>query len=192
MTPSRHLSAKRDVTRLLYYLIQMAVNTRLDARVGLAQLDLPSGELEANRERLLEAIRACSEQGANLVVLPELASSGYRIDGWREALAVAEPIPGPTTEGWREAAAAAGCYVVGGICERDGGALYNSVAVVGPRACSRATASSTCSPTSGWSSSPVTPACRSSRCRSAGSAWWSATTCASRRRCGSSRCAAPT
>jgi predicted amidohydrolase len=117
---------------LLYYVIQMDVKTRLDARVGLAQLVLPTGELAANRERLLDAIHRCADQGADLVVLPELASSGYRMAGWREALAVAEPIPGPTTEGWREAAAATGCYVVGGICERDGGALYNSVAVVGP------------------------------------------------------------
>jgi predicted amidohydrolase len=106
--------------------------TTLDARVAIAQLELPAGALDGNRERLIEAIRSAVAQGADLVVLPELASSGYRLDGWRDALSAAEPIPGPTTEAWREEAAAAGCYIVGGICERDGNALFNSVAVVGP------------------------------------------------------------
>jgi predicted amidohydrolase len=104
----------------------------LDARVAIAQLELHPGELDANRARIVDAIRTSTDQGANLVVLPELASSGYRLDAWRDAHAASEPIPGPTTETWRAEAARADCYVVGGICERAGNALYNSVAVVGP------------------------------------------------------------
>jgi N-carbamoylputrescine amidase len=104
----------------------------LGARVAIAQLELPAGALEDNRERILTAVRTAVAQGANLIVLPELASSGYRLDTWREAHAAAEPIPGPTTEAWRAEARAGDCYIVGGICERDGNALYNSVAVVGP------------------------------------------------------------
>lgn len=106
--------------------------TTLDARIAIAQLELHPGALADNRERIVDAIRAATSRGANLVVLPELASSGYRLDNWREAHAAAEAIPGPTTEVWRTEAAASDCYVVGGICERDGEALYNSVAVVGP------------------------------------------------------------
>jgi predicted amidohydrolase len=104
----------------------------LDARVAIAQLELHPGALTDNRERIVDAIRTAAGQGANLIVLPELASSGYRLDSWREAHAAAEPIPGPTTEIWREEARAADCYLVGGICERAGNALFNSVAVVGP------------------------------------------------------------
>ncbi len=104
----------------------------LDARIAIAQLALHPGALDQNRERLVDAIRTAVGRGANLVVLPELASSGYRFEGWREAHAAAEPIPGPTTEIWRAEADRAGSYIVGGICERAGGSLYNSVAVVGP------------------------------------------------------------
>ena len=93
-------------------------------RIAVAQLDLAPGALDANRRRTVEAIR---EARADLVVLPELASSGYGLLTREEVAAAAEPIPGPTTEAWRSES-----IVVGGICERDGDAIYNSVAVVGP------------------------------------------------------------
>jgi predicted amidohydrolase len=109
-----------------------AAVANLDARIAIAQLELHPGALDENRERLLEAIRAAAAREADLVVLPELASSGYRFEGWREARAASEPIPGPTTELWRAEASSAECYVVGGICERAGESIYNTVAVVGP------------------------------------------------------------
>ena len=104
----------------------------LGTRVAVAQLELQPGALDENRTRIVDAIRDAAGRGADLVILPELASSGYKLDEWRAAQAVAESIPGPTTEVWREEAAAADCYVVGGICEREDNALFNSVAVVGP------------------------------------------------------------
>ena len=102
----------------------------LGIRVALAQLELQPMELAANRERLRETLRSTLDAGADLVVMPELASSGYRLGTWRAALAASEPIPGPTTEMWRAELEGTHAVVVGGICERDGGALYNSAAVV--------------------------------------------------------------
>lgn len=104
----------------------------LGTRVAVAQLELHPGALDQNRTRIVDAIRDAAGRGADLVILPELASSGYKLGDWRAAHAVAESIPGPTTEAWREEAAAADCYIVGGICEREDKALFNSVAVVGP------------------------------------------------------------
>jgi N-carbamoylputrescine amidase len=104
----------------------------LEASVAIAQLELRPGELEQNRERILQAIAVASGRGADLIILPELASSGYRLTGWQQAHQLAEQIPGPTTELWREQAVLHGCFIVGGICECDGNSLYNSVAVVGP------------------------------------------------------------
>ncbi len=46
-------------------------------RVALAQLDVIVGDLEGNRARLLEWLRRASEEGADLVVFPELATTGY-------------------------------------------------------------------------------------------------------------------
>jgi N-carbamoylputrescine amidase len=100
-------------------------------RVAVAQLELLPGALEANRARTAAAIEQAAAEGAELVVLPELASSGYRLASPDAVAAAAETVPGPTTETW--AAAAAGrCAVVGGVCERDGDAIFNGVAVLAP------------------------------------------------------------
>jgi predicted amidohydrolase len=104
----------------------------LEARIAVAQLDLPAAQRELNGERIVAAIRDAARQGANLVVLPELASSGYGLADWKTAHAVAEPVPGPTTETWQREARAGDLYVVGGICERDGDSLYNTSVLVGP------------------------------------------------------------
>lgn len=101
-------------------------------RVGIAQLDLAPGAVEANSGRCLGAIRQAAEDGAQLVILPELATSGYRLEARDQAAAASEPIPGPSTAKWQAEARRAGCWVIGGICERDGEKLYNSAALVGP------------------------------------------------------------
>ena len=46
-------------------------------------------------ERLVEAVRAAAAKGADLVVLPELAPSGYCFRDREEARAAAEPLDGP-------------------------------------------------------------------------------------------------
>lgn len=105
----------------------------LQTRVAVAQLELAPGAVEANRARILEAIEVARGDGADLVVLPELAASGYLLADWRQARSVAEPIPGPTTAAWRDQAKAGDCHIIGGLCEQGDGAIYNSVAVVGPQ-----------------------------------------------------------
>lgn len=104
----------------------------LTTRIAVAQLELAPGSLDENRDRTVDAIRDATEAGAGLIVLPELASSGYGLKDWSSAQNAAEPIPGPATEAWQAEAQRADCYVAGGICERKGEALYNSVALVGP------------------------------------------------------------
>jgi N-carbamoylputrescine amidase len=98
-------------------------------RIAVAQLELHPGALEANRARTAAAIEEAAGAGAELVILPELASSGYRLGTHAAVAAAAEEVPGPTTEVWREAAAGR-CAVIGGVCERDGDAVYNAVAIV--------------------------------------------------------------
>jgi NAD+ synthase (glutamine-hydrolysing) len=46
-------------------------------RLALAQIDAVVGDLEGNRERILAALRGARARGAELVVLPELAVTGY-------------------------------------------------------------------------------------------------------------------
>ena len=46
-------------------------------RIGLAQINTTVGDLAGNHRRILEAYRALVEQGAELVLAPELAITGY-------------------------------------------------------------------------------------------------------------------
>jgi N-carbamoylputrescine amidase len=98
--------------------------------VGLAQV---TGRLYAPDENRRMTLDACDEllrRGADIVVLPELISSGYGTDRDR-LLEAAEPMDGPTTRAWAELAARSGSLVAAGICERDGDALYNAAVLVG-------------------------------------------------------------
>src|ERR1019366_4703338 len=70
-------------------------------------------------------------QGARIVVLPELASSGYVFRDLAEARTLAEPVDGPTAAQWAALAGRLGITLIGGICELgDDGALYNTAVVV--------------------------------------------------------------
>ncbi len=46
-------------------------------RIALAQLNTVVGDLDGNRDRILDHLRRAGEQGADLVVFPELAVTGY-------------------------------------------------------------------------------------------------------------------
>jgi 5-aminopentanamidase len=89
------------------------------------------GDRAANLELALAAIEAAARDGAQLVVLPELCTSGYSFESPTEAHRAAEPIPGPSSSAWSEAASRLGVVVVGGICELDPqGVLRNSAVVI--------------------------------------------------------------
>jgi NAD+ synthase (glutamine-hydrolysing) len=46
-------------------------------RVGLAQVDVTVGDLAGNAVRIVEQVRAAADSGAHLVLLPEMALTGY-------------------------------------------------------------------------------------------------------------------
>ncbi|MEE8259560.1 MAG: nitrilase-related carbon-nitrogen hydrolase, partial [Nitrospinaceae bacterium] len=87
--------------------------------------------MEAN---LLQAKNLWGEHKANLLVLPELFSTGYQFQSLAEARNLSEPIPdGPTTRFLIDWARDAGITLVAGLAERDGKILYNSAVIVGPQ-----------------------------------------------------------
>jgi predicted amidohydrolase len=99
--------------------------------VACCQIAPRVGELDANRALATRAVEAAAARGADVVVLPELCSSGYVFRDASEARSLAEPADGPTTSGWVELCRRHGIVVVGGFCEVDGdGVLRNSAALV--------------------------------------------------------------
>lgn len=99
--------------------------------VACCQLAPRIGETADNRDRAASAIVAAAGRGAHVVVLPELATSGYVFADADEAGRLAEPIDGPTVTSWAELAREHQLVVVGGLCERESdGTLRNSAVLV--------------------------------------------------------------
>jgi predicted amidohydrolase len=100
-------------------------------RVACQQIAPAVGDLEGNRRLTSDAIGAAVTAGAQVVVLPELATSGYVFESAEEARSCAEPADGPTLRSWSQEAARGDAVVVGGFCELgDDGLLYNAAALV--------------------------------------------------------------
>ncbi len=91
-------------------------------RVALAQITIESLEPERNLARVVDVCREAADDGADLVVFPELVDLGqvHEPEGDFAAryLAAAEPAPGPFTEGVGRIAAELGLHVVVGLAER--------------------------------------------------------------------------
>ena len=101
--------------------------------VSCCQVAPALGDPAANRELAADAISHAAAQGASVVVLPELVSSGYVFEDRAEAEASAEAADGATVTLWARLAADHGVVIVGGFCETTAaGELFNSAALVDP------------------------------------------------------------
>jgi 5-aminopentanamidase len=98
-------------------------------RIACCQLDPAIADLDGNTDRILTAIAEARAAGADIIVLPELATSGYMLADDAEARSVALTPDDPRFSGW--AAAAPDSLVVLGFCELgEDGLLYNSAAIL--------------------------------------------------------------
>lgn len=97
-------------------------------RLAAVQTSPEFGEVEQN----IEAALALAPRDADLVVLPELFSTGYQFRDRDELASLAEPVDGPTVARLKDHAAATGTTLCAGWAEREGEALYNSSILVRP------------------------------------------------------------
>src|SRR5438105_4931243 len=103
-------------------------------KVAAIQFDPVMFEKENNLRRLSALVRTAAEAGAKLIVLPEMATTGYSWINRQEIAKFVEKIPGPTTRLSEELAAFYQCHLVLGLPEVESttGSFYNSIAFVGP------------------------------------------------------------
>lgn len=101
-------------------------------QVATIQFNPALGQIERNLTRIDATVRAAARQGAELAVLPECAVTGYVYGSLAEAYQVAEPVPGPISNRLAALAARSGIYVVVGLLERVGDAVYNTALLLGP------------------------------------------------------------
>ncbi|NHJ12831.1 MAG: hypothetical protein EAX95_04105 [Candidatus Thorarchaeota archaeon] len=84
------------------------------------------GDMKHNLSILSSILKQASEAKAEVLVLPELANSGYVFRSKKEALSLSESVPeGPFSKRIMEWTSEGG-VVVAGICERGDDVLYNS------------------------------------------------------------------
>jgi predicted amidohydrolase len=100
-------------------------------RIVCQQLAPVFGDLEGNRALTVNAIRQAAEMRADVVVLPELITSGYVFQSPEEAAELAISADHAILGDWAAEAARSDLIVAGGFCERgDDGQIYNSAALV--------------------------------------------------------------
>lgn len=101
-------------------------------KIAAVQMDCRLADVEFNlaliRHRLDEAVH----NGAQVVVFPECALSGYCFDSKKEALTSAETVPGGATEVLADDCRRSGTWVVCGVLEVSGKDLFNAAVLIGP------------------------------------------------------------
>ncbi len=99
-------------------------------RAGYVQTKPRFGDVDGNLER---AFALADRAESDLLVFPELFTTGYQFIDRGELTRFAEPIPdGPTTSAMLDYAKQRGSFLAGGLAERDGDRIYNSAVLVGP------------------------------------------------------------
>ena len=103
-------------------------------KVGFVQMEPKLLNLNANLSKAEKLIKEAANQGAKLIVLPELFDTGYNFEAKEEVEEIAQQIPdGETTQFLVEQAREYEAFIVAGTAEKDErGRLYNSAVIVGP------------------------------------------------------------
>lgn len=100
-----------------------------DVAVAVAQVAPRLGDRDANLVRVEQALREAAGAGAQVVVLPELVTTGYVMEP-EELRRWAEPLDGPTVTTLRSLAAELDLVVVAGLAEADGEVVRNTAVLV--------------------------------------------------------------
>jgi predicted amidohydrolase len=102
-------------------------------KLAAVQIDPQIMAGEKNLEKIEAWARVAAGQGAQLIVFPECALTGYVFASRAEALPSMETIPGPSSEKLAKLAAELGVFLVAGLLEKDGDRAYNAAILVGPQ-----------------------------------------------------------
>lgn len=98
-------------------------------RLAVVQFSPLFGNPEENFRRL-QTLSANIE--ADIIIFPELCTTGYFFQSRKESARYAEPANGPTSQFFRAIAEEKQALVIAGFVERDGDRLYNSALIIRP------------------------------------------------------------
>jgi len=101
--------------------------------VALAQISCKQGDKTENLRKMQKFVIKAKKKGADLVIFPELSSTGYVLRD--QIYELAEKIPGPLTGVMEETAEKNGIYIIFGmpeLSEKTQATLYNTAVLIGP------------------------------------------------------------
>lgn len=101
--------------------------------VASIQFQPQFGAVDANLDAMERLIRSAAGQSAQLIVLPELADSGYVFESVSELAAIADTVPGgKSAQRLIALAVELGVHIVCGLAECDGDLHFNTALLCGP------------------------------------------------------------
>ncbi len=101
----------------------------MDFRVACAQMDIALGNKEVNLENAVEMVKIAAERKIDLLVLPELFTTGYCLE---QANMLAEPPKGHSIELLRDLAGRFRMFLVAGsLLERRNQSIFNTCYLIG-------------------------------------------------------------
>jgi len=99
-------------------------------KIAAAQMHCVPGDIAANLAIIEDLVRFAARAGAGLVILPEMATTGYFISDRLAELA--EPEDGPAAARLAAIAKAAGVHLAVGVAMSEGGRFYDAQLLFGP------------------------------------------------------------
>ncbi len=103
-------------------------------KVATIQFNSQERKVDENNERLVKLCREAAENGAKLIVTPEMATTGIGFKSRQEIAPYLQEVPGPTTSLYEEVTREFDCYIVVGLPEIDPktDVYYNTSVLIGP------------------------------------------------------------
>ncbi len=98
--------------------------------IALVQMDCVPGDVAANLQRIVVSAVEAADRGAQLVLFPECATTGYFVAD--RIASLAEPIPGPSSEQLMRLARSRGVHLMVGMIERAGDQYYDDAILFTP------------------------------------------------------------
>jgi 5-aminopentanamidase len=98
--------------------------------VALVQMDCVAGDTEANLIRIAARVAQAAERGAQLVLFPECATTGYFVAD--RIATLAEPVPGPSSERLAQLARSIGVHLMVGMIEQAEGKYFDDAVLFTP------------------------------------------------------------
>src|SRR4030042_1001827 len=102
-------------------------------KIAAVQMNPAIMQNKKNLDKILSEVRTAAGNGADLIVFPECALTGYVFTSREEAIPFMETIPGPSTKELSACCKELGVYVILGLLEIDADRCYNAAVLIGPK-----------------------------------------------------------